>query len=304
MALNIAFLGSGGDFSLQPLEYLLASEHNLCLVGVGGISKTVNSDPRLQVLQPTPADSVESLARSHNIPLLDFQQKVSTICTQLNNYQLDLLIVGCYQHKLPEKILSIPKIATVNLHPSLLPTYRGPVPLFWQFRQGEKEFGITLHKMDANFDSGDIISQRSANFFDGISHQQANSILAAYGVQLLADYLLAIQNQSVREQKQAADLSTYMSYPQQADFKVSNNWSAQRTYNFICATRHWGRLYPCELNGNVFMIQDVIEYNQQSDTEFVDSHLSNKIENDVMLISCQPGILKVKLLNPIKSSAS
>jgi len=296
--LNIAFLGSGGDFYLLPLKFLLASEFNLCLVGVDGLSKTANTDPRLQIFQ---ANNIESLARQQNIPLIDFSQNLIKLCTQLESYQLDLLIVACYPHKLPEKILSIPKIAAVNLHPSLLPAYQGPVPLFWQFQHGQKEFGISLHKMDNNFDTGPIISQLDISFDDGISQQQANSILAEHAIQLLSDYFQAINNNRIVERKQQTKLSTYMSYPKDSDFEINPSWSAQHIFNFMHATKHWGKTYPCRLNNKVFLLKEAIEYSPHLDSEFVNSGLTYKIQKDIMSLVCNKGILKVRLFNPIDS---
>jgi len=297
--LNIAFIGSGGDFSLQPLKYLLNSEHHLCAVGVDGISKTLNTDPRLQIFQPQQVESVESLARNHHIPIVDLQQDLSELCDQLVDLKLDLIFVACYSKKLPLEILNIPKIAVLNLHPSLLPAYRGPVPLFWQFRQGKNEYGISLHKMDASFDTGPIIAQQTAIFRDGLTHHQANSILAEHGTQLVINYLAALLSEQVTEQIQVETIANYQSYPQQADFRISNCWTAQRLFNFIRASKHWGQLYPCDINGETFTLQDVISYTPETPASSLESDLAYEIQQDIILIRCQTGMLKARLFNPI-----
>ncbi|MFK5985642.1 MAG: formyltransferase family protein [Pseudomonadota bacterium] len=302
--LNIAFLGSGGDFSLLPLKFLLASEFNLCLIGVDGISKTFNTDPRLQIFCPEAAESVESLAGAEHIPVLDFSQNINQLCTRLEEYQLDVLIVACYSHKLADRILTIPKIASVNLHPSLLPAYRGPVPLFWQFRQGKNEFGISLHKMVSSFDTGAILSQQTVSFSDGISHHQANLILGKLGAQLLVEYLQALKIFQVIEKPQQAELSSYMSYPKDRDFKLSNKWSAQRIYNFICATKHWGRLYPCLIDNRLFNLKEVISYKPQVKDGFFTDNCSYSINQDIIFIACKAGMLKARLSDPINNKTS
>jgi len=72
----------------------------------------------------------------------------------------DVLLVASYDTKIPRELLTIPKIAAVNVHPSLLPRYRGACPEFWAIRNGDPKTGVTLHDLTERFDDGDIILQR------------------------------------------------------------------------------------------------------------------------------------------------
>ncbi len=63
--------------------------------------------------------------------------------------------------RLPADALAVPRIGCVNGHPSLLPRYRGPIPIAWAMRNGESEIGLTYHLMDAEFDTGNILAQQS-----------------------------------------------------------------------------------------------------------------------------------------------
>jgi len=85
---------------------------------------------------------------------------------KIEKYQPDIIIVSCYARRLPQSILSLARKGSFNVHPSLLPKYRGPNPIFWQLREGEKEYGITLHRMTNDFDACDIISQQKVNVDD------------------------------------------------------------------------------------------------------------------------------------------
>ena len=73
----------------------------------------------------------------------------------------DLIFVAGFPWRLPPELLSLPRLGCINTHPSLLPRYRGPNPLFWQVMNGETEGGLTIHRMDADFDTGPILVQRS-----------------------------------------------------------------------------------------------------------------------------------------------
>lgn len=72
----------------------------------------------------------------------------------------DLVIVGTWGEKIKKSIINLPKIATINAHPALLPRYRGPNPYLQCIKHLEKESGVTFHLMDENFDTGPILHQK------------------------------------------------------------------------------------------------------------------------------------------------
>jgi methionyl-tRNA formyltransferase len=74
-------------------------------------------------------------------------------------FQPDLIVVGTFAKKLPPSLLAIPRVAAINVHSSLLPSYRGALPEFWVIRNGERSTGITIHHMTEEFDAGRIISR-------------------------------------------------------------------------------------------------------------------------------------------------
>jgi len=77
----------------------------------------------------------------------------------LRSYSFDLILTYEYGQLLPAEVLSLGKLGGVNIHFSLLPSYRGAAPLPWQILHGEKETGITFSKMGAEFDAGDLLYQ-------------------------------------------------------------------------------------------------------------------------------------------------
>ena len=78
----------------------------------------------------------------------------------VDNVKPDLCVISHFERLIKEPLLSIPKMGFVNLHPSLLPDYRGMAPQHWPIINGEKEAGITVHYVDEGTDTGDIIVQR------------------------------------------------------------------------------------------------------------------------------------------------
>lgn len=80
---------------------------------------------------------------------------------------IDLVIVGTWCEKIKKEIFEVPVIGTVNVHPSLLPKYRGPNPYLQTILHGEKYSGVTFHLMNENFDSGAILAQSEIEILDG-----------------------------------------------------------------------------------------------------------------------------------------
>jgi methionyl-tRNA formyltransferase len=74
-------------------------------------------------------------------------------------YEPELGLCGGYPWLLPPEVLAIPRLGVVNTHPSRLPRHRGPFPLAWAVREGDAEFGLTVHFMDETYDTGPILAQ-------------------------------------------------------------------------------------------------------------------------------------------------
>jgi methionyl-tRNA formyltransferase len=108
-----------------------------------------------------PADALGDLvfdAREELDVLLPARR--STIAPLLAAVNPDLVVCMGFPWKIPPDALAVPRLGWLNGHPSLLPRHRGPIPVAWAIRNGDDEIGITFHRMDADFDTGPIFSQR------------------------------------------------------------------------------------------------------------------------------------------------
>ena len=76
-------------------------------------------------------------------------------------YEPTIGLCAGYRWLLPPEVLAIPTLGVVNSHPSLLPRHRGPYPFAWAIREGDAELGLTLHRMDEQFDTGPVLAQGS-----------------------------------------------------------------------------------------------------------------------------------------------
>jgi methionyl-tRNA formyltransferase len=107
-------------------------------------------------------DSVERHARWHGIPVLTPENpNVPQVIEQIRGAQPQFLFSFYYRHMLGAQILALPTRGAYNMHGSLLPKYRGRVPVNWAVLRGERETGATLHAMTAKPDAGEIVDRQA-----------------------------------------------------------------------------------------------------------------------------------------------
>ena len=116
-----------------------------------------------------------------------FVEKRKSIAPLLRSYEADLAICTGFPWLIPAEAIAAPRHGIVNGHPSLLPRYRGPFPVAWAVRNGEREIGMTYHLMDAAFDTGPILSQVAVPLDDGDTWDELQAKFAEVTPQLLAE---------------------------------------------------------------------------------------------------------------------
>ena len=114
-------------------------------------------------------------------PELDlvFPAHKSSLAPLLRAYDVDLAICTAFPWRIPADALAVPRLGIVNGHPSLLPRYRGPIPVAWAVRNGETEIGLTYHLMDEHFDTGNVLAQAAVPLGDEWSFDDLNPKFAA-----------------------------------------------------------------------------------------------------------------------------
>ena len=251
-----------------PLEQLLISSHRVCAIAFLAESLKRGQGRQFPIVIGS-LGTIESLALSNDIPVIRLQQDLSQSLVEIMQYGPDVILVSCFPRKLPNSILSVPTLGCFNLHPSLLPAYRGPVPIFWQFRAGERDFGVTLHRMSSQLDAGSIIGQSAVIMPDGVTKQQANTLLAAEGYQLMTRALDDFERVRYKEIAQNENLANYQRFPSESDFAVSTMWTAKRIFNFIRATGEPGKVYPCNAGDRVYPLVEAMAYQEIGSTRVV-----------------------------------
>jgi len=116
------------------------------------------------------------------------------IAPLLRRYEPDVLLCLGFPWKIPPDALAVPKLGCVNGHPSLLPRYRGPNPVAWSIRNGESEIGFTLHRMDAELDTGPILAQAPLTLGDEHSWEELEPKMVEVVTELLPRALARVQD--------------------------------------------------------------------------------------------------------------
>jgi methionyl-tRNA formyltransferase len=132
----------------------------------------------------------------------------------------DVIVVMNFDQILKERFIQSPKIATINIHPSLLPAFRGPCPVFWALVEGCHELGVTVHLIeDEEIDAGPVIAQDRVAWKPTVSVAEATSMLFDQGVRLLIAHL----SQDLRSQScaQVRSASTYQTFPTRHEIAVA-----------------------------------------------------------------------------------
>lgn len=154
--MKIIFIGTP-EFGAIILEELVKADFKPVLV-ITASDKPVG---RKQILTPPP---VKVLAKKYNISVLQ-PEKVSSCKFQASSTNPDLIIVAAYSQIIPKEVLDIPKYGCLNVHPSLLPSWRGASPIQSSILNGDAKTGVSIILMDEKMDHGPIVAQRQLEFF-------------------------------------------------------------------------------------------------------------------------------------------
>ncbi len=210
---------------------------------VGSPTSTL-APPETRFAQPPPAfDSTLELAARLNLPIFEVNDPAAPQAYEwLESLAPQALLTACFPFLLPEAWLNFAPLGSLNLHPSLLPAYRGPVPLFWQFRLGETHTGVTLHIMESTADTGDIVTQQAVVLPDGIQASGAERLLGQAGGRLASEYLRAPAESRRTEQSSLPppEGPAYYPFPKGTDRVLDSGWPARRAFNFLVGAQAWG----------------------------------------------------------------
>ncbi len=143
-----------------------------------------------------------------------------------------------YRKLLPDKVLSAASLAALNLHPSLLPKYRGRAPVNWVLVNGERETGVTLHHMVARADAGDIVAQRAVAIEDSDTALTLYHKLVPIGAALVREYHPLVVAGRAPRHPQDLSQGNYCGRRRPEDGRIDWSRPARRIFNLVRAVTH------------------------------------------------------------------
>ena len=125
--------------------------------------------------------------------------KLRVFTEQVGDERFDLFALASYGRVLPAELLDLPRLGALNVHPSLLPKYRGATPIQTAIASGEKETGVSIILMDAGLDTGDVVLAKCVAIEPGETYAELHDRLAVIGGELLGEAIdLAARGRLVR----------------------------------------------------------------------------------------------------------
>ena len=225
--MKIVFFGTSA-FAANILSFLLEKKVDVVAIvtqtdkqtgkriHVSPVKKVALSKPSIKFFQPEKATD-------------------DTFINQIKDLKPDLFIVAAYGKILRQKLLDVPKIDSINIHASLLPKYRGADPIRRCIMNGEKETGITIMKMVAELDAGDIIATEKfpININDNFEVVEKKLCETAKGLLLVV--VKKFEENSIKYKSQEHNKASYAHKLEKEEIEISWDKSANQIHNLIRA---------------------------------------------------------------------
>jgi methionyl-tRNA formyltransferase len=222
--LRSLFFGTS-DFAVPSL-HVVAERTQL----LGVVTQPDRPAGRGHRLQPTP---VKRAALDLGLRIYE-PQRLQPFATEMVSETFDLFALASYGKILPKSLLDLPRLGALNVHPSLLPKYRGATPIQSALRNGDTETGVSILMMDAGTDTGPLVLQERVEITPDDDYGSLHDRLALYGGELLGNALDRVQSGTLLTHPQEGEPS--VTHPiRDEDLLVDWSWPPQRIVNAIRA---------------------------------------------------------------------
>lgn len=208
---------------------------------------------RKMIVTPT---EVKVWAQKRNIPVYDAEKLDDTFADNLTKLNCDLFVVASYGKIIPAKIIDIPKHKTLNIHPSLLPKYRGASPLQSAVLDDAKDTGITIMRIDEKMDHGPIVAQEKVHIDEWPVYEEFEEMMARVGGKLLAQTIPKWIVGNIKESEQNHDEASYTKKIIKEDGLIDLSADPYLNFRKIQAYHVWPQAYfTIEHNGKSMKVK-------------------------------------------------
>ena len=244
--MRIVFMGTP-DFAAASLDALLKNGYNIA----GVFTQPDKAKGRGMEISFSP---VKELALKNEIPVFQpAKMRDGAALSILQSLKPDLVVVVAYGRILPDDILSVPPLGTINVHGSLLPRYRGAAPIQWSVLNGDEKTGVTTMYLSSEMDAGDIIFSEETEIGEYETSGELYDRLKKLGAELLIKTVRAIEAGCAPRTPQDETQATYVSMLDKSLSPLDFTKPARAVVKWVCGLQPWP-VASAELGGVVLKI--------------------------------------------------
>jgi len=258
------------EFAVPSLKALIDAEDFSVDLVITQPDKPVG---RKQVLTPPP---VKEVAEEHN---LQIAQPEDINNFEILNSKFEFLVTVSYGQRIGNQLLALPSVAPVNIHPSLLPRWRGASPIQHAILEGEEETGVTIQRMVQELDAGPILAQLSVQIGEDETSSELHDRLAT----LSADLLLETLRKPLTEKEQDEASATFCHKLAREDGNVNQkDMTAEEIHRHVRALVPWPGVM-CEIEGEeIKLLKTSLQHTDDA------YQLSCKNDSSLYVVQLQP----------------
>ncbi|MEK7790271.1 MAG: methionyl-tRNA formyltransferase [Deltaproteobacteria bacterium] len=228
---RIIFMGTP-SFAISSLEGIAKKENVVAVF-------TQPDRPKGRGQKKT-SPPIKEIAQKLKIPCFQPESlKSEPAIREIERLSPDLIVVVAYGLFLPKKILDIPKYKVINVHPSLLPKYRGAAPMQWALINGDKETGVTIAYIIEKMDAGDILMQKSIDIDDSDDYFSLEKKLSNIGSDLLSQTISFLRENKISPRPQNEKEATFAPKLRKEMGRINWQQPARFIFNLIRGANPW-----------------------------------------------------------------
>ncbi len=280
--MRIVFFGNP-DFCSYPLRKLNDSNYDLVSV----VTNTDRKSGRGLKLIPS---FVKKTALELNIPIIEVDDiKSKEFEKKLISLNADLFVVVAFKF-LPDSIINIPKYGSINIHPSILPQYRGSSPIQYALLNGDTQTGVSIIHLNNRIDSGAILGQKKIDLGPNANFGQMYEKLGHLSSELLIEVINDIDNQKLNPIVQDETKKTLAPKIKKEQYKIDWNKSSSEVHNQVRAFDPYPGAYSFLNNKRIKFFGSKKEDSFKDDEAQIGQLIS---WNDSLLIKAKQGFISI-----------
>ena len=282
--MKIVFMGTA-DFAARALEALIDAGHEITAV----VTQPDKPKGRSSELIPSP---VKVCACRHQIPVMQPKRiKTPEAVAELKQYEADVYVVAAFGQILSREILDIPPYGSLNIHASLLPTYRGSSPIQRVILDGEEKTGVTIMQMDEGIDTGDMLYKKEIPILPEDDFESLHDKLMYLGGEAIVEALELLTLGKLIPEKQDDALSCHAPMIDKSMGEIHFEMSAVQIDRLIRGMTPWPSAFTYYKGKQLKVWKAVpVEGTAGTPGEII------RVEKDSITVACGEGALQIYAL--------